>query len=198
MANNPDFKSLIEQTRIAAGRCPRRFKSEHKVRLGFLQKMFDKELAQQVAKAKLLFSEGQIVWGAIVQANALMFEPGRGNLPGAMLFSTDLRMDDRPSLLTDCAAGLFSYKGKKNLGDPALQAFADRLQNELSRPLGMEVPSRLTGNIACQMSVIQFERKHLPGGTITSRFMPILTHRDTPSIMVLPCKYWPKVLGGAN
>ena len=188
----PDFKGIIEQMRVEAGRIPRTFESRNRVRMGFLQKIFDKELGQQVSKAKLLFEEGQIVWGSLVQANTLLFQPGSNNLPGCVLYSIDPRMDPRPLTLAECASELFSYKGKKNLGNPALQKFADRLQDEVSRPLGLQVPPSLTEQMPCQMSVIQFERNHLLDGRISGQIMPILTHPDTPSIMMLPRWYWPE------
>ena len=74
--------------------------------------MFDDELAKQVRESELLIVEREIVWGALVQANEKMFEPGRSNYPGNMLYSADRRMDDQPKILTDCSSSLSSVKGK--------------------------------------------------------------------------------------
>ena len=100
-------------------------------------------------------------------------------------------MDDQPEVLAECAKELFSFKGKE-VDDPELKAFAKSLAIETGRESGLKVPLVLTNQIQCKMSVIEFERQHLPKNCIGFNLLPVLTHPATESIMVLPCWYWPE------
>ena len=52
------------------------------------------DLMEQYRNQWLLFQEGEIVWGAIVQANSLMFEPSSLNCPGTIIYSPDKAWSD--------------------------------------------------------------------------------------------------------
>ncbi len=184
------FGQIIAEIRQRAGRTPRKYdKKVDRVRMGFVRKLFDRKLAKQSRESELLITEGSIVWGSLVQANADMFDFGTENLPGNMLYSNDRRMDNQPEILAECSSNLFSIKGE-SVGDPELQAFADSLANEVDRDGGMKVPPSLTNGIPCIFADIEFERKHLPNNCLGDRIMPILTHPSTDSIMVLPHWHW--------
>ena len=189
-ASDPSFADIIANIRTRAGSTPRPFeKNRDQVRMGFIRKLFDRKLAKQVKDSKLLIEQGNIVWGALVQANSRLFKPGSDNCPGDMFYSTDQRMDAQPEVLAECASNLFSIKGD-SVGDPELQAFADSLADELGRSNAMSVPAKLTDGIPSIFAVIEFERKHLPNNCISDQIMPILTHPSTESIMVLPHWHW--------
>lgn len=184
-----DFKSLLEEIRQTTGLPKRKFERRHKVQMSLAHRRADPVLGKQAKDSKLLFTQGEIVWAALVQANQDLFQPGPDNLPGAVLYSTDPRMDSCPNIMLQAASELFEIKGKQ-LENPELQTFSDALAHETGRPVNLSVPPVLTNGIPCSFTVIEFERRHLPRGILQGQLMPILIHPSTPSIMMLPAWYW--------
>lgn len=183
-----DYAKIINNVRQKASQ--RSFDKSHKVGLG-LERFFGTSLSKQVKNARRLVEEGAVVWGAIVQANMLMFEPGSTNLPGNVIYSASKRMDAHPYKYLEWAGELFSLKGK-NIKDPQLRKFACDLADERGRGGRLDIPPALTGQVQCYMNDIQFERKHLPDGYLSTAFYPLLIHRELPYVMVLPVWYWTK------
>jgi len=183
-----DYQSIIRGIRQKAQN--RKYDRKHKVGLG-LERFFGTTLSKQVKNTKRLVEEGSIVWGAIVQANTTLFQPGPHNCPGNILYSSDQRMDGRPNLFLNLAERLFSLKGT-DLKNPELRKFANDLADERGRGGRLDIPLSLTNNVPCYMNDIQFERKHLPHGYLSAAFYPLLIHPNLPSVMVLPVWYWTK------
>lgn len=77
----------------------------------------------------LLRKYGDVVWGHIIQANKMLFEPGDQNCPADVVYSPDKSYDDHLDELARIARSLFDMKGQTT-DDPELQRFADVLHDE--------------------------------------------------------------------
>lgn len=142
--------------------------------------------------APALLSEGRVVWGAIVQVNNLMLQPGPlEGAPGEVLYDPQGRMPK--SDLYDLARSLFALKGQ-----PASKADLGRiskyLANELVRVFGLDVPESICP-YPLKISSTWFERGHLPDRMISQPFVPLLISDAYPgAALPLPAALWPGAL----
>ncbi|WP_330305971.1 MULTISPECIES: hypothetical protein [unclassified Streptomyces] len=141
----------------------------------------------------LLLEEGIVVWASLVQANELLFKPGRHDHPAVVLYCTNPGFDDQPEGLRAVARKLFSVKGKL-LADPVLQPFANMLCRELSREMRMPVPQSLTGSAAVYCTNVIVARRHLPARTLDHALFPLVIHPTCDATMILPSRFWPDEL----
>ncbi len=141
-----------------------------------------------------LYQEGEIVWGSIIQANALLFSPGPHNCPGELLYSLEDSAGVDPQYLEEVADRLGELKGTKP-DNPALFEIAHYLTDERIRVFGLPVPELLSPGIGCKISTTFFVRKHLPGGVLVGRILPVLVLPRQPHVALpLPERYWPPEL----
>jgi hypothetical protein len=137
-----------------------------------------------------LLKRGRIVWGAIVQANSQLFEPGRTDCPAAIIYSLDSSIDANPSILEDVARDLYLAKGK-NVDNDEIQIFADKLEDEMVADLKLSVPQSLTEGIQCFYTCIMVHRKHLPDRKLSQGLFPVIVNpSETEATMILPFIYW--------
>jgi hypothetical protein len=137
---------------------------------------------------------GRIVWGNIVQANVALFRPGDDDDPAAFVYSPDPAIDNAPHRLSTIAGSLFDLKGA-DVGDPALQRFADTLEDERETIGKLAVPPTLTGGIEVFYTVALVCRRHLPARRLRNRMFPLLVlPEQTTATMILPSRYWPEAL----
>lgn len=142
----------------------------------------------------VLFSEGIVVWGQIIQANRLMFEPGIHNCPGDLVYSLTDPRRVTPEQLHVVAVRLGQLKGTTPQ-HPDLAPIAKYLTNERIRVFGLPVPQRISPNLSCHISTTFFVRKHLPRNRICRSLMPVVVNPESPHVaMPLPARYWPKPL----
>ncbi|WP_432176779.1 hypothetical protein [Streptomyces sp. Tue6028] len=147
-----------------------------------------------VEQQDLLLESGTVVWAAIVQANELLFKPGRNDHPAVVLYGTDPEIfDDQPEELRAVARKLFSLKGKL-LTDPDLQPFSNMLCREMSREMRMPVPRSLAGSALVYCTNVIVTRRHLPSGTLSSGLFPLVIHSACSATMILPSRFWPDEL----
>lgn len=140
-------------------------------------------------RARLLRS-GRVVWGTLVQANELLFQPATADLPAAALYSPDRHYDDKPEELGRIAQALFALKGTTP-ADPSLQKLAHDITDELERSYNLRVPDLLTGGREVYLTTIMVHRRHLPGGYLTQGLFPLIAHpASTRATMILPARYW--------
>ena len=138
-----------------------------------------------------LWRDGVVVWGHVVQANQLMFEEGRANCPGEVLFSTADHDRVDPDELGRIAHDLFALKGTKPT-DPDLSPIADYLTDEMVRVFGLPVPRSVSGPLPCRISTTMFVRKHLPGRRLCGPLLPVVVHPRRPHVALpLPAQFWP-------
>ncbi|MCC9602282.1 hypothetical protein LOC67_17140 [Stieleria sp. JC731] len=143
---------------------------------------------------EMLYADGTIVWGRIIQANGLLFESGEDNCPGEVVYSLTDRADNEPECLTDIAGRLYQLKGTTP-ADSELLNIARYLSDEHVRVFGLPVPHSVNASLRCKISTTYFYRKHLPGGRLCTMLLPIVVSRNSPHFaMPLPQKYWPKEL----
>src|SRR5262249_19146105 len=108
--------SIIRSCRELFGPAPRECRPEDRIAL-------DPELEQAFVESNdgllrilqdqdTLLVRGQVVWGQLVQANQILFNPeNRMTCPANVIYSSDPFFDGRLSLLSSMARGLFAQKG---------------------------------------------------------------------------------------
>jgi hypothetical protein len=143
----------------------------------------------------LLRDHGQVVWGQIVQANNALFSPGnRQTLPANVLYSTDAYYDDNVEELEGLAHGMFELKGTVPK-DPELRRFAQAISDEMARTMRLEFPESLCEGRQVIFTTCLIHPPHLPGGYLARGFFPLLIcPKRTDAVMILPARYWPRVL----
>lgn len=141
----------------------------------------------------ILLQKGKIVWGYLVQANNLLFQPGKWEHPAVIVYSPEPTFHNNLSLLSRIARGLYELKDK-NLEHPEmsdLRKFGEIITNEMDCPFNVVVPNIITMNRLVYFTSILVYRKHLPNGYLKSGWFPILVAPDnTPAAMILPARYW--------
>lgn len=143
-----------------------------------------------------LFEQGVVVWGQIIQANSMLFDDGRWDHPGEVVFSLKdpLRVTQMDLELAAVSVGMLKGETPDN---PALREIADYLTAENIRTFGLQVPAQLSPRIPCQISTTFFVRKHLPKRKLCHGrgFMPFIVYPRKPFVaMPLPSCFWPKEL----
>ena len=152
------------------------------------------ELTTLFQNLPALFTKGIVVWGHIIQANRLMFEPGIFNCPGELVYSLADPSRVRPERLQQVATRLQELKGS-DTQDPELAPIADYLTDEQIRVFGLRVPKKISPQLSCRISTTFFVRKHLPQKRICQMLMPIVVNPESPHVaMPLPARYWPEPL----
>jgi hypothetical protein len=146
-------------------------------------------LREILNRQDLLLTQGRIVWAALIQANKLMFSPGKDDCPALLLYSHDPYFDARPHELRSMASSVFKLKNTAP-ANPEEKAVADLITDEMDRSMGWKLPDAVTDKDACTATFLVF-RKHIPNGVLSAGSFPILTHPSTPATMVLPFEFWP-------
>jgi hypothetical protein len=151
----------------------------------------DDELAVIFDDQRFLYKHGEVVWGAYVQANQLLFRRGLANCPATFVYSRHPDIDDDPDRLVAIAQRLFQLKGER-WKDDAEQRYGDMLADEWERAMRWRAPRTLTENLPVTSTSLFVCRRHLPERVLAMRYMPLLTHADTPATLVVPHWFWPK------
>ncbi len=146
-------------------------------------------LTQFFDQQALLLTEGHIVWGALVQANELLFKPGPDNCPALLVHSPDGYFDSRPQELRQVGSKFFSLKDTTPT-DLELQEVARLVTDEMDRSMGFALPKVFSPK-AIQSAAFMVFRQHLPTGVLSASVFPILTHPSTPAVMMVPFEFWP-------
>jgi hypothetical protein len=134
--------------------------------------------------------QGHVVWGALIQANTLLFKPGATDCPAEILFSTDpTKPDPGIKYLRQVASEVFDLKNTTP-DDPRKRIIADQLTDELVRSDKAPIPSALSPNCNLSRCSILVHRRHLPGGLLALPYFPILVSEDLPFATILPSHYW--------
>jgi hypothetical protein len=135
-----------------------------------------------------IWNGGKVVWGRIVQANNLLFGPGLDDCPADVLYDTSGQLPY--TALKASTARLFALRGGAT-ANPEEKAFADHLNNELTRAAGMAVP-RSVSERPLLVSTVLIHRPHLPEGKLSLAYFPVVMNEKHPgAIMVLPSRWWP-------
>ncbi|MEM8944501.1 MAG: hypothetical protein AAGD11_04895 [Planctomycetota bacterium] len=182
------------------GNAPRKFSTWDRVtylrvsRPAWLREFPTDKLALLFSHMSTLFREGRVVWGHIIQANALLFEEGNEDCPGEFVYSLADPNIVKPEHLQKVASSLSSLKGTKPR-HPKLAPIANYLTDERIRVFGLQVPKAVSPKVMCRISTTFFVRKHLPNRRLCKPLMPLVVHTQEPYVvMPLPEKYWPEDL----
>lgn len=145
-------------------------------------------LADQTA----LRDRGQVVWGRLVQANRVLFDPSNPHtLPAIVIYSLDPHFDGRASLLERMARGLFAQKGSVP-ADPELSEFVRAITGEREQIMRRELPHKYCGGRSVYFTTCFIQPSHLPGNCLVRPTFPLLVNfQETEAVMLLPSRFWP-------
>lgn len=152
--------------------------------------LIEDKLVRQMQQLPTLYRKGRVVWGALIQANNLLFSPENpSSCPGEVLYDPTGRTE--PSVLMDTAHQLFTLK-TADITETDQQAYANHLKDERTRTLGMDCPNSIS-TLPLKMSSMYFWRVHLPNAMLSLSYFPILIHDDCDgAITLLPARFWSK------
>jgi hypothetical protein len=197
------FGEFLQRCRESLGSPPRTLDREEQryfrlqpsflMRFVFLSRL---DNLRMVARDQyLLRDHGRVVWGFLVQANEVLFDPrNRQVLPANVIYSPDTYFDDRVALLQGVAGGLFQLKGTSP-GDEELEKFATAITNEVARTMRLPLPRPLCQGKEVYFTTCLIQPSHLPGGYLASGFFPIvICPEETDAVLILPARYWPNEL----
>lgn len=184
----PDASQWLAECRSRLGEAPRRLDRRTLARLRvrppeWMDTNHDR-LAAVFRDQEALLQRGRVVWGYVVQANTLLFEPGPGDCPAALVYGADPSFAARLGDLAAAAGRLFATK------DAPIDRLSQSVADELDRLLRYRLPEWLLTDEAYFAAVMVF-RAHLPGRVLQRRFLPVLVAPElTPVAMVLPAQFW--------
>jgi hypothetical protein len=155
----------------------------------------DEPLARLFEHVDALLLRGRVVWGALVQANRLLFEPEyRVGAPGEVVY--DPRGCAEPEALTELARILAGLKPEDTgtIDDPALARYQAHLRAENTRVLGLPLAGRLLPYPLLAASTY-FDQCLLPDGMLSRGHLPLLVDDAAPGLVLpLPAALWPESL----
>lgn len=143
--------------------------------------------------------EAEVVPGALVMANTMLYEPGSEPANAGFVFTFDQALAGDPDRLVQVAQSCFDLHREQTPVTPALAELQRRCRGWSERlPAGqshvfdrVRVPEVWCGNKATFVTPIAISRDQLPGGVIDRRIYPLLARRDrNESADLLPWSYW--------
>ncbi len=142
---------------------------------------------------KHLLEGGKVVWGWVVEANKLLYDPhNHHTLPAAVIYSTDTTRETELEQIEVIAKDL--QRG----GDPDdkdLQEFIRETTLEYERILRKELPNRYTYGREVYYATCLIPPQHLPTNCLTHSFLPLVINFEvTEAAMILPSRFWPQRL----
>ena len=192
---NSEF--LISETERNLGPSPRRLDLAERIyilgckwaRLRY--RLASDELHVVYEWRKRLLQEGDVALGVIVQANEELFSRGTYDLPANIVYSSNRTTPKLLDTLAQSADRIFALKNTEPEQDEERQ-FAEIITDEYGREMRQPVPKTIAGIEDVTLTTIIVFRKDLPHEYLTSGFFPVLTHPNTPAVMIVPSKFWPK------
>ena len=139
---------------------------------------------------KRLLREGNVALGFIVQANQELFSPGEYDLPAQVVYCSDRTIPDLLETLAECAQRIFALKHTEP-EQAEERKFADMITDEYGREMRVSVPKAIAEIEDVTLTSLMVFRKDLPHEYLTNSFFPMLTHPDTPAVIIVPSKFWP-------
>lgn len=143
----------------------------------------------------LLWKRGVVVWGHLIRANAALFEPGDGDLPGTVIFSPTASDSEAEELLPVFAKKLNALRSSA-FPDPGWTQregeWHEDLINDFSYHRGFRLPGEWQNRTQdYKASTIVPHRGHLPDGFLVSRMLPLLVDPFSSIAQLIPADYWP-------
>ena len=202
-ANFPEERGqveLLEACRARFGNSPRQLSADNqkvfKLKLTpDMKQMFDENrdpMLKILAEQHLLRDRGDLVWGHLVQANSMIFDPANTyTLPANVIYSLDSHFDGRVLHLGQIAHGLFGQKGSVP-ADRELREFVRVITDERERILRRQLPLTYCGGHSVYFTSCFIQPSHLPRKCLTGSSFPLLVNfAETEAVMILPYQFWP-------
>ncbi|MEQ8822218.1 MAG: hypothetical protein RLY93_18440 [Sumerlaeia bacterium] len=193
------MENLLFQCREALGRPPRDPRSPTLQALALPTPLWAAltrdPLRLSAADAEILRQRGEVVWAAVVTANAALLAPKAGDRPAAVVTGLDPHYDGHILDLLDLAQVLVSLPSDDR-GREDLRELGRRVSAKRRRGGRHALPEDLTDSRAVFFTDLLIHRASLPGGYLRDSWLPVLidpTH-ETRAIAVLPQAYWPAEL----
>ena len=146
-----------------------------------------------VDQKNTLLKEGVIVWGYIIQANNLLFKPGKNQGVAAIVYSFDPGLNNNLSELYRIAKELYELKDKP-IEHPELldlKEIATAITNEKDTLINVPIPNSVALNKIVYYTTIPVYRRDLPLNYLKSCWFPVLVAPYKTSITrIVPAKYW--------
>lgn len=193
------FKKLLFDCRSIFGAPPRKFglmdKRYNRMSLPFLMRFVGgKTLKPIYDDRESLLSNGIVVWGYVVQANTLLYEPGDLNSAGQIIFSLDPIFEGRVDVLGGIAQNILALME----ADPPpkeLVSFYNALHVENIAVFNRSVPKKMCYGKNVYLTTFMLHRKHLPVNYIKHNWFPLLVNpKYTRACLVMPSRYWSTTL----
>lgn len=151
---------------------------------------FDSPIMNVFNNKNTLLKQGKICYGALLQANSMLFKSGLGNNPAVILYSFDSYFEQNPQELRQLGAELFKYKNMTAC-PPELQYTISLIKNERSHIQNLKLPLNFTKGREVFFTVVMVVRKHLPRRKITGYIFPVLAAPEIcKGAIILPKNYW--------
>ena len=201
-----DFRDELDKMRAAYHRHPLRFRRIPRPR--WLTE--EDGLAQVYRDRPLLYRHGEVYYAQLIQANMLLFSPGKDDCPADILCTNHPAAEEEPRILAEMAHELYSYKNQPEEQIPphyreavrCITAETERL--DLAYPAYVDHESGIlsdTGEVierevqrfqlTVQLRSILVVRRELPGGVLRGKILPILAApQHCRPVMLLPLRYW--------
>lgn len=193
MSTEPDFLKMISEARNALDRRRRGLLCRLSLRPP-IDGDADRAAGPFREVYQLLATRGEVVWAALVQANAELFQSGRDHLPGVLVYSIDPYYDEHPEDLIGTARACWALKGTYPENEE-MRLVARRLTEEKDQTLRLPIPELLTDNRMVFLAHAMFHRARFPGGVLSGRLLPVVIAPELTQVnMLLPLAYWPREL----
>lgn len=149
-------------------------------------------LYQQIEAMPDLYTNGRVVWAAVVSTKDQMFQPHGDNCTGELVF--DPYGKTSPQELIKIAQKLKSIEGTEPLGKDQLD-YLRSYGHENTRLLNYPCPQSIC-QTPLRINTMWFWRSHFPNGMISMQCFPILIRGTTyvGEVSLLPAWFWPKAL----
>lgn len=172
----PRKRSWLARRRLRLIREPKWFAHEPNHSLGAF-----------MAGERNLMQRGEVVPGAIVQANRLLWSAGDDAHPAELVYclDPDVALERMPEL----AHELFELKGTEP-DEHTPRFIADHLANERTSVRGVRLPLDLAGHREVFESSTMVYREHLPKGHLDGNRYPVLVCPSSHVAMILPHDLW--------
>lgn len=140
-------------------------------------------LNQVYRDIRTLQAKGKVVWGRVVQANSMLYEPGRTDLPAVVVFADGDGVG--PHELAWIAVRLYASR------DEPIDRLSQLVDDERADFFRYPGPAWLTGGREVFFSTMMFFREHLHQGHLTSRDFPLVVAPEhTRAVLALPYDLW--------
>ena len=196
---NVNVDLLLSETERKLGPAPRRLDLDERLFLlgcrwvGLRYRWAAEDLYVVYESRKRLLREGNVALGVIVQANEQLYSPGEYDLPAQVLYCSDRTVPNLLGTLGQCSKLIFALKNTEPEGAEE-RKFAEVITDEYRREMQLAVPKAIAGIENVKLTTFVVFRKDLPYEYLSNGFFPLLTHPNTPAVIIVPSKYWPNSL----